>query len=120
MVLFCDLVGSTGLSRRFDPDDLRELIRRYQDAVSGAVIRHGGYVANFSTTASLPISVGRGPMRTMRRRRCAPASMRSLRSAKCHCGRPRGSLSVLSWSATSTLPVVVRPAPWPARHRTSR
>src|SRR6516165_10816599 len=46
-VLFCDLVGSTELSRRCDPEDLRELIRRYQDAVSGAVVRHGGYVANF-------------------------------------------------------------------------
>jgi predicted ATPase/class 3 adenylate cyclase len=46
-VLFCDLVGSTELSRRFDPEDLRELIRHYQDAVSGAVVRHGGYVANF-------------------------------------------------------------------------
>src|SRR6516165_6432445 len=41
-VLFCDLVGSTELSRRFDPEDLRELICRYQDAVSGAVVRHGG------------------------------------------------------------------------------
>jgi len=46
-VLFCDLVGSSALSRRLDPEDLRELIRRYQDAVSGAVVRHGGYVANF-------------------------------------------------------------------------
>ncbi len=46
-VLFCDLVGSTELSRRHDPEDLRDLMRRYQDAVSGAVVRHGGYVANF-------------------------------------------------------------------------
>jgi class 3 adenylate cyclase/tetratricopeptide (TPR) repeat protein len=46
-VLFCDLVGSTELSRRHDPEDFRELMRRYQDAVSGAVVRHGGYVANF-------------------------------------------------------------------------
>ena len=46
-VLFCDLVGSTELSRRHDPEDLRDLMRRYQDAVSGAVLRHGGYVANF-------------------------------------------------------------------------
>src|SRR5882724_10541841 len=46
-VMFCDLVGSTALSTRHDPEDLRELIRHYQDAVSGAVIRHGGYVANF-------------------------------------------------------------------------
>src|SRR5215470_14017213 len=41
------LVGSTELSRRLDPEDLRELIRRYHDAVSGVVARHGGYVANF-------------------------------------------------------------------------
>jgi len=46
-VMFCDLVGSTELSRRLDPEDLRELIRRYHDAVSGVVVRHGGYVANF-------------------------------------------------------------------------
>src|ERR1700724_3825987 len=30
-VLFCDLVGWPELSRQFDPEDLRELIRRYQD-----------------------------------------------------------------------------------------
>jgi class 3 adenylate cyclase/tetratricopeptide (TPR) repeat protein len=46
-VMFCDLVGSTELSGRLDPEDLRELIRRYQDAVSGVVVRHGGYVASF-------------------------------------------------------------------------
>jgi class 3 adenylate cyclase len=46
-VLFCDLVGSTELSRRHDPEDLRDLMRRYQDAVNGAVVRRGGYVANF-------------------------------------------------------------------------
>jgi class 3 adenylate cyclase/tetratricopeptide (TPR) repeat protein len=46
-VMFCDLVGSTALSRRLDPEDLRELIRAYQDAVSGVVARHDGYVANF-------------------------------------------------------------------------
>lgn len=46
-VMFCDLVGSTELSQRLDPEDLRELIRAYQDAVSGVVARHDGYVANF-------------------------------------------------------------------------
>src|SRR5262249_37456761 len=46
-VLFCDLAGSTELSRRLDPEELRELIRRYQDAVGGLIVRHGGYVANF-------------------------------------------------------------------------
>ena len=46
-VLFCDLVGSTELSRRLDPEDLRDLSRRYQDGVAGVIARYGGYVANF-------------------------------------------------------------------------
>jgi class 3 adenylate cyclase len=47
-VLFCDLVGSTELSARHDPEDLRELLRRYHDAVTAVVQRYGGYVANYS------------------------------------------------------------------------
>ena len=46
-VMFCDLVGSTVLSRRLDPEDLREVMRRYQDAVAGAVTRYGGHVAKY-------------------------------------------------------------------------
>jgi class 3 adenylate cyclase/predicted ATPase len=46
-VLFCDLVGSTELSNRLDPEDLRDVMRQYQDTVSGVVARFGGYVANF-------------------------------------------------------------------------
>ncbi|MCZ6860794.1 MAG: AAA family ATPase [Alphaproteobacteria bacterium] len=46
-VMFCDLVGSTELSHRLDPEDLREVMRRYQDAVSGAVTRYGGHVAKY-------------------------------------------------------------------------
>ncbi|MBL6953511.1 MAG: AAA family ATPase [Alphaproteobacteria bacterium] len=46
-VMFCDLVGSTELSQRLDPEDLRDVMQRYQDAVVGAVARYGGYVANF-------------------------------------------------------------------------
>jgi len=46
-VLFSDLVGSTELAHRLDPEDLRELIRVYQDAVAAVVARYGGYVANF-------------------------------------------------------------------------
>ena len=38
-VMFCDLVGSTALSTRFDPEELREEIRAYQNAVSGVVAR---------------------------------------------------------------------------------
>ncbi len=46
-VMFCDLVGSTELSRRLDPEDLREILRRYQDIVTNAVVRYEGYVAKF-------------------------------------------------------------------------
>jgi hypothetical protein len=46
-VMFCDLVGSTALSVRFDPEELREQLRAYQNAVSGVVARYDGFVAKF-------------------------------------------------------------------------
>ena len=46
-VMFCDLVGSTALSARLDPEDMREVIRAYQDACSGAIARYDGFVAKF-------------------------------------------------------------------------
>ncbi|MFY0310216.1 adenylate/guanylate cyclase domain-containing protein [Leisingera sp. D0M16] len=46
-VLFADLVGSTELTNRFDPEDMRGLLQDYQDAVAGAVSRYGGYVAKY-------------------------------------------------------------------------
>lgn len=44
-VMFCDLVGSTKLSGEVDPEDLRDLIRAYQDAAEGVVQRYEGHVA---------------------------------------------------------------------------
>jgi class 3 adenylate cyclase/predicted ATPase len=46
-VMFCDLVGSTELSARLDPEDLREVMRHYQDTVAGLVARFEGHVAKF-------------------------------------------------------------------------
>ncbi len=46
-VVFCDLVGSTELSQKLDPEELRRLIRQYQDACAGAVARYDGHVAQF-------------------------------------------------------------------------
>src|SRR5262249_12973260 len=46
-VLFCDLVGSTALARRLDPEDMRALLRSYQDRVAGAITRYGGHVAQY-------------------------------------------------------------------------
>jgi class 3 adenylate cyclase len=44
-VMFSDLVGSTALSARMDPEDLREVISAYQKCVAETVQRFSGYVA---------------------------------------------------------------------------
>jgi class 3 adenylate cyclase len=46
-VMFCDLVGSTGLSARLDPEDLREVIAAYHRAVAEVVRRFDGFVAKY-------------------------------------------------------------------------
>ena len=46
-VMFCDLVGSTALSARLDPEDLQELLRAYQAQVKDVVRGYGGYIARF-------------------------------------------------------------------------
>jgi predicted ATPase/class 3 adenylate cyclase len=46
-VMFCDLVGSTALSVRLDPEDLREVMIAYQTYAAETVSRFGGFVAGF-------------------------------------------------------------------------
>jgi class 3 adenylate cyclase len=46
-VMFSDLVGSTALSARTDPEDLREVISAYQKCVAETVQRFGGFVARY-------------------------------------------------------------------------
>jgi class 3 adenylate cyclase/predicted ATPase len=46
-VLFSDLVGSTALSTRMDPEDLRNLISAYQKCVTETIRRFGGFVAKY-------------------------------------------------------------------------
>jgi class 3 adenylate cyclase/tetratricopeptide (TPR) repeat protein len=46
-VMFCDLVGSTALSAQLDPEDMREVIRAYQNTVAGEITRFEGHVAKF-------------------------------------------------------------------------
>jgi class 3 adenylate cyclase len=45
--MFSDLVGSTALSARMDPEDLREVISAYQNCVAETVQRCGGFVAKY-------------------------------------------------------------------------
>jgi hypothetical protein len=46
-VMFADLVGSTALVSRLDPEDMRKVIRAYQDTVAGEISRYAGHVAKF-------------------------------------------------------------------------
>jgi class 3 adenylate cyclase/tetratricopeptide (TPR) repeat protein len=46
-VMFCDLVGSTALSRRLDPEDLRALMQEYQEVCRQVVERYQGHVAQY-------------------------------------------------------------------------
>jgi class 3 adenylate cyclase len=52
-VMFSDLVGSTALSARMDPEDLREVISAYQKCVAETVQRFGGFVAKYMGDGAL-------------------------------------------------------------------
>ena len=70
--MFVDLVGSTALSARLDPEDMRTVITGYQNTVAGVVTRFEGHVAKYMGTAFSAISVGQTRMKTMPSARCAP------------------------------------------------
>ena len=46
-IMFVDLVGSSTLSGRLDPEQMREVIRAYQNAVAGEITRFEGHVAKY-------------------------------------------------------------------------
>jgi class 3 adenylate cyclase/predicted ATPase len=46
-VMFCDLVGSTALSERLDPEDLHALVNAYQDSCRTIIDRYEGYIAQY-------------------------------------------------------------------------
>jgi class 3 adenylate cyclase/predicted ATPase len=46
-VLFCDLVDSTLLARQLDPEDLREVVRAYQDTCAKVIARFEGHIAQY-------------------------------------------------------------------------
>jgi class 3 adenylate cyclase len=45
--MFCDLVGSTALSARLDPEDLRSIVSAYHHCCTELVEHHGGFVAKY-------------------------------------------------------------------------
>lgn len=46
-VMFCDLVGSTALSSQLDPEDLRDVLRAYQEACAGVIVRYEGFITRY-------------------------------------------------------------------------
>src|SRR5919204_1611036 len=54
-VLFCDLVGSTALGDRADPEILREVMARYHAELRAILERHGGTVEKFVGDAAMAV-----------------------------------------------------------------
>jgi class 3 adenylate cyclase len=103
-VMFCDLVGSTPLAARYDPEDLREIVGAYHRCVADTAGRFAGFVAKYMGDGVLSISAIPRRMRTTPSAPYAPGlplSTRSpgwLRRSRCACGS--GSPAGWSWSAT--------------------
>ena len=64
-VVFCDVVGSTRLGERLDPEALTRVMRGYFDQMRAIIERHGGTVAKFIGDAVLGVFGPHFPMRTM-------------------------------------------------------
>ncbi len=45
--MFCDLVGSTDLSGKLDPEDLREVVRAYQQTAAEVIQQYEGHIAQY-------------------------------------------------------------------------
>ena len=82
-VMFCDLVGSTALSARLDPEDMGDLIRAFQAVVAAAVARFDGHVAKLMGDGTLVYLAIRVPIRTTPNAPRAPASELWKRSRQC-------------------------------------
>ena len=69
-VMFCDLVGSTALSARLDPEDMREIIGAYHRCCTELITKAGGFVPSTWVTACWRILAIPRHMRMMRNGRC--------------------------------------------------
>ena len=64
-VLFCDLVDSTRLSQQLDPEDLRHVVRAYQETAAEVIQRFEGHIAQYLGDGLLVYLATRAPMKTM-------------------------------------------------------
>ena len=72
--MFVDLVNSSILGERLEPEDLLEVIRGYREYCAVAITRYGGHIARLVGDGILAISATRSPTRTIRNARCGPRS----------------------------------------------
>ena len=74
-VMFCDLVGSTALASRLDPEDLREVIGAYHKCVAEMIGRSTGSSPNTWATGCWSISAIPRPTKTTPSVPCGPGSL---------------------------------------------
>ena len=79
--MFCDLIGSTALSARLNPEDFAKVIRTYQICVDATIDKFDGFIARYVGDGVLISWLARSP-RKMPNGRCGPAS-RSLEGGQC-------------------------------------
>jgi class 3 adenylate cyclase len=89
-VMFVDLVGSTRLSRQFDPEALHDVMRAYQTAVAGAIARLAGHLAKFLGDGVVAYFGWPHATRTRSTGRSAPASWSSTPSTGSSCRAASG------------------------------
>ncbi len=70
-VMFCDLVGSTPLATRFDPEDLRAIIGAYHRSIDATVARFSGFVAKYMGACAMRRRTRSKPPLRLPTRRCA-------------------------------------------------
>jgi hypothetical protein len=81
-VMFVDLIDSTALAERFDPEELRRLLGGYHQACAQAIEAHEGHTRSISAMACSSISATRMRTKTMPCARCSPRSALSRRCAR--------------------------------------
>jgi class 3 adenylate cyclase len=79
-LMFCDLVNSVGLSTRLDPEDLRDVIKSYQQTCLQPIHRYSGYVARYIGDGILVFLAIPQLMKTTRKGRSAQVSKSSFLS----------------------------------------
>jgi class 3 adenylate cyclase len=104
-VLFCDLVGSTPLSARLDPEDLRAIMSAYHRCAAGVIERAGGFVAKYMGDGVLayfgyPRADEHDAERAVRAGwHWSRRSRGSTPQRRCHCRYGSASAPVWSWWA---------------------